>query len=758
MTALTDLTNSINASGVEHRFDLREAISFAWRQWKFIAAVAAVVFLVGTVYVLHQTPLYTATSQVLLDRPREKAPDGGAIVNDLGLDDAMLEGQMAIIRSTVLLRRVVEREHLAAEPRLAEQGPSQTIELPPLLSSVFSSLLTLVESSQADEAKRPEGATPSPVAHDEIPDAEMSAVEALRGSLKVNRQSIDGYVISISATSPDPRRAAQLANAVADTYLVDKLDTRFDAAKRASAWLSDRLVGLRTQLRDSEEAVQQFRAEHGLVASGGVTLSEQQLSKLNASLIDARADLAQKRAQVELLDRVAGKGGSLRNLPGIANAEALQGLQSQENNLSAEEAKLLARYGAAHPLVVHIHAQLQDIDRSIAAETSRLAAGIRNEYQLAEARVKSLENSLKVATGQIDLDDATAVRLRELERTAAVNKVLFEDFLKQAKITEAQSTFQPEDVRIITPATIPSGASYPSKTRFMAVNLFFGLLLGIGGAFAKEELKTGFVTPHQIEDLLGLPLLVSISHLKPRDLVVDRVQVPIYDLPSAKPLSRFSEAMRSLRSGIQMTDVDHPPKVIQVTSAVPGEGKTTVAMSLAASAAFSKMKVLFIDADLRHPTATRIFGLQKEAGLVDLLLGDARVEDVIRLYDKAGYWSVGAGTKTQNPSDLLGSERMKGLVEGLREVYDLIVIDTPPTGPVVDPLVVSHLSDKIVLVVRWGATSRELVKLSVGQLSGHRKVAGVAFNQVVDHQARKYGQHAYHYAYGNRYYKNYYAE
>jgi Mrp family chromosome partitioning ATPase len=148
--------------------------------------------------------------------------------------------------------------------------------------------------------------------------------------------------------------------------------------------------------------------------------------------------------------------------------------------------------------------------------------------------------------------------------------------------------------------------------------------------------------------------------------------------------------------------------------------------------------------------------LQKEPGLVDLLVGEVSVEDVVKFDETRGYWTLGAGNKTQNPTDLLGSERMKAIVARFTEAYDLVVIDTPPTGPVVDPVVVSHLSDKIVLVVRWGATARELVKRCVDQLSGHRKIAGIAFNQVDDRQAQKYGKHAYSYYYGSRYYKDYY--
>jgi capsular exopolysaccharide synthesis family protein len=594
------------------------------------------------------------------------------------------------------------------------------------------------------------------VGSDAIPTNEIAAINSIAGSLKVSRVAQQGYVVSISITSPDPVRAAQLANAVSDAYLVDKLDTRFEAAKRASAWLSDRLVGLREQLRQSEEAVEQFRAEHGLVQSGNITLNQQQLSELNGKLIDARADLAQKKARLDLVSSLQAKGSNLQNMPDIANAGALPTLRQQASALSAQEADLLARYGASHPLVVNIRAQERDVERTISTEVQRLAASVRSDYELAQARVASLEKSLQQATGQTNTDEATAIRMRELERTAAVNKTLFEDFLKQAKITEEQATFEPQDVRVITPAFTPTAPSYPEVTRGMVVSLFIGLFIGVGGALTKEKLDTGFTTPKQIEDLMRLPVLTSVSEVKPRELRVNGSTVPIYNYPIAKPLSRYGESIRSLRSGIHMTDVDHPPKVIQITSAVPREGKTTIGLSLAASAASAKLKVLFIDADLRHPTATRIFGLQKEVGLVDLLLGEASMEDVIRFREKEGYWVLAAGSKTQNPADLLESERMKSMVAGFKEAYDFVVLDTSPIGPVIDAVVVAQLSDKIVIVVRWGATARELVKECVGKISEPRKIAGVAFNRVNEHLAQKYGKYGYSYYYGNRYYNKYY--
>jgi succinoglycan biosynthesis transport protein ExoP len=735
--------NLVGASEAQTGFDLREIFSFVWRQWKFIAVVVAVVLLIGVVSLLRQTPLYTATAQVLLEPQREKAPGAEAILSDVNLDLAMIESQISIIRSSVFLRRVVEKERLVSDPEFGSSAPQG----PSALTSVRS-------SSASDQA----GPTPGAKGAQPIPPDVLGSTEALKGALTVGRAG-QGYVLAITITSADPARAARLANAVADAYLVDKLDNRYEAAKRASAWLSDRLAELRSQLRASEEAVAQFRTKHGFYQSGtSVSLSQQGLSDLNARLVEARTDVAQKKARVDLISSVEQKGGNLQDIPDISNAAGLAAMRQQLTNLSQQEADLSSRYAASHPQVVNARAQRRDIERAMATEAQRLAVSLKNEYVLAQSRVASLEQSLREATGQTSIDDDTAIRLRELERTAAVNKSLFEDFLQRAKITQEQSTFEAREARVITPALPPGAPSYPRKTQYMAVCLVIGLLLGVGGALAKEMLNAGFTTPKQVEEMLGLPLLSSVNHMEARDLTVDGKIIPIPYYPIVKPLSRYSEAMRALRSGIQMTDVDSPPKVIQVTSTVPGEGKTTIALSLAASASNSGHTVLLIDADLRHPSASRFLELEKEPGLVDLLLGQVSQNEVIRFQKDAGYWTLSAGNKTQNPPDLLGSDRMRSIVAACKQSFDLVIIDTPPAGPVIDPVVISQLSDTIVLVVRWASTAREMVKLCTQQLSAHRKIAGVTFNQVNDRQAQKYGKYAYSYYYGSRYYKTYYSD
>jgi polysaccharide biosynthesis transport protein len=730
MLDLATPTQTFDAAENAQGYDLREMLGFVWRHWMFIGAVVGASLLIGTVSLLRQTPLYTATSQVLLDRQSVKAPRPGTISADADFDDmlAMIQSQIAIIRSTVFLRRVVEKENLVSDPEFGSGVQPD------------SSLLATV---------RPAGEARSMSA------AVLESTEALKGALSV--VSGPGYLLLISVTSVDPLRAARLSNAIADFYLVDKLDTRFETAQRASTWLSDRIVELRKQLSASENAVTEFRNKHPLYqSSGNIKLDEQQLSDLNAKLVTARADAAQKKARIDMLEVAEARGGDLQRLPDVGNGGALPALRQQAAALSQQEADLLARYGAPHPLVVNIRAQRRDVERAIAAETKRLADNIRNDYKLAQAQVTSLEQSLQDVTGQTNINDPTAKQLRELEKTVEVNKTMFDDFLQRAKITQQDSTFEPREARVISPALPPGAPSYPSAKNYFMMSLFIGLFFGIGGAVAKEMLNAGFTTPQQVEEILGLPLLGTVSRMRPGDLTVDGKKIPIERYPAIKPLSRYSESIRALRSGIQMTDVDNPPKVVQVTSAAPGEGKTTIALSLAALTAHSGYKVLVIDADLRHPSASRLLGLHDQPGLVDLLLGRVKQSDVIRALDKERYWILPAGTKIQNPPDFLGSDRMKTIVANCKQTFDLVVIDTPPAGPVVDPVVVAQFCDTVVLVVRWAATARELVKHCAQKISGRKRIAGVIFNVVDDREARKYGHQAYYY--GGRYYKNYYSD
>ena len=564
-----------------------------------------------------------------------------------------------------------------------------------------------------------------------------ATVERLRGALGVQRSG-QSLVLIVAVASRDPAKAARLANAVADAFVVDKLDARFETAKRASVWLAERLTELKQKLRDSEEAVARFRAENNLVAFGGprgVTLTEEQLAQLNGKLVAARTDAAERKARLDVLQKFLAGGGAAEDASDIANAGAIADLRRQENDLRRQEADLLARYNDRHPAVVDVRAQLSDIRRNIAAEASRLAIDVRHDWELALARQKAIEKTLGDVTGQNDLDAAKGIDLRELERNASADRALFEDFLQRSKVTEEQSSFEAREARIITPALPPAAPSYPNRGRVLLTALLIGLALGAGGAYGLEYLDAGFATARQIEETLRLPLIASIPHMDSRELSFDGEPRALADYLIARPQSALSETMRGLRSAVQMSDVDTPPKVLLATSTLPGEGKSALAQMLAASAAQSGLKALLIDADLRRRASSIALGLDDRPGLVDYLIGDAELTVVVAHDQSRGHWTLPCGGATLNAPDLLASARFRAMIAALRQKFDLIVLDTPPMAPTVDALVAARCADKIIYVVRFAQTPRELARETIARLPEPRRIVGVVLNQITTREA-----------------------
>ena len=650
--------------GVEDRdnsdaIDLRQLQDFFWRRWKLILAAAAAVMALAFLVLLTIAPRYTATAQVLLEPRKEKVFGADNILPELNLDSGNIDSQLAVIQSINMLRRVVEKEKLTADAEFGQAPPAGLLSL----------LLGLFASGDAQQTAlaKPDDAIPPDV---------LRSIGRLRNALEVTRVNRT-YILSIAVTSADPAKATRLANAVADAYVVDQLDARYDAAKRASTWLADRMEGLQDQLRQSEQAVAAFRKEHNLQATGSgdnkITISDQQLSDLNGKLIAARADVAERRAKYEQAVNVTTHGGNLQAIPDVVRSNVISSLRTQQAEVARKEADLSAHYGDQHPLVINTRAERRDIERSISAEVQRILVNLKNDYDVAKSREDSLQASLYEVTGQTGQDNGVAVRLRELERLNTANKTLFDNFLSRTNITREQASFEEREARVISPATKPSAPSFPKKGLVEALAGVVGLLLGVGGSVALDMLNSGFMTPRELEDKVGYPVLAAIPLLAEKDRKVDDEIVDPSRYLIAKPLSRYAEVVRSIRVGIRMADVDNPAKVILITSAIPDEGKSTLAQSLAFSAVRAGERVLLIDCDLRHPSPSKYFGLEDKPGLVDFLTNSVPFEDVIARQN--GLTILPAGMKSQNPPDLLGSARFKHLVEKLREVFDYIIID-----------------------------------------------------------------------------------
>ena len=361
--------------------DLREIIDFLFRRWKLISCIAAITLgaFVGASYVV--TPSYTAVAEILLDAPKDyiSAQELGPEFRD---NTTFVESQISVLRSASLLQKVVDGQKLTEDENI-----------------------------------------------------DGSALEWLKGALEVSRVGL-ADVIELSVTSHDPEQATALANAVADVYVLDRIESRYEGAKKASTWLSERAAVLREELSRSEEAVQKFRMEHNLLATTHGSLIGQQLSELNIALINARAELAAKRAKYEQAEKLLRTGGDTQPLPDVLQSVVVTALRAQQAVVARKETDLSLKYGELHPEVTAAQAERRDIEEQISAEIQRLIGNLKNEVEAAEAREVALSRALASVSNQSEAEDQVAVQLRDLERIAAANKELFETFLSRAKIAE----------------------------------------------------------------------------------------------------------------------------------------------------------------------------------------------------------------------------------------------------------------------------------------------------------------------------------
>ncbi len=712
-----------------------------------VAVIGFLTALLGAVYALQLTPVYTAKSTLLIDTNQKNIINAEAIVSGIGRDNSALESELELIRSYDVAKRVVSKLKLDQQPK-AE--PSKVSVVRQLMSLVFS--------------REP---APKPVVNESHTD---KVIRSLSRSIAVDRKGWT-YVVDIKYTSSNPVKAAQVANAFADEYLVDQLEANYEVTRRANDWLSERLDDLRKKVRESERAVELFKVENNIVETNGSTLNDQQVAKLNEQLILARAESAQAQARYDQVQAVRKRGGDITAFADALQSSALASLKGKASEIRRELANLSAKYGNRHPSVVSARAQLQDIRRSISSEAKRILTSTENALRVASSREKSIAASLTEVRGTASRDGQAEVILRELEREAAANKALFESFLSRFKQTSEQEKLNTNNSRVIERASVPLGPSAPNKKSIVILATMLGLGLGVGLAFLLEQLDAGYRTAIQIEKQLGVPVLASMprsddelpgsgigravrkynpfgllpSFFRRGDKSERRMKksdrVSISRLVVQRPLSSFTEAVRALRMGIKFADVDRPQKIVLLASALPGEGKSTIASNLALHAAASGERVLIIDLDLRHPVLTSLYAPDAKQGAVELLLGEVDLKQAIVKDAASGLHILPAPRRKDltHTAELLGSKRMKDLFAHLSGFYDLIVVDTSPLLPVTDGRALIDVVDSLVLVVKWETTARDAVDAALKQsLGAHAKLTGVVMNDVVASRARYY--------------------
>lgn len=713
--------------------DMREASRLLKRRMKIILRLVAVFAVLGLVISLVIAPRYRAESVLLLDQRQAKIFEVGAnSLQSAPLNNSSIRSEIDILTSRAVLDRVVKKLWLVDNPEF--NPPKGWLDR---LS--FSSLFGGEDQVEPTEDEMEEDSNR----------AQTQAAKTLRNRLQVNN---DGMSLSIKVRfeSQDPKQAAEIANAVTDEYLIDQLEAKYEVIARANTWLSKRLTLLRQKVELTEKAVEDYRQKKNLIQVDGNTISSAQMQEINVQLITARAEASQARARLRNARDLVRSGVGIEGSSDVLSSSLIQNLREQEATVNRKEAELLTRYGERHPTMINMRAERQDIQRKIQEEVHKVLKSLEGEVNIARAKERQLKGALRKLEKKAGKELRSSVQLRQLQREADANRTLYENFLNRFKQSSEQQDMQLPDTRVIARADVPLTPSFPQPWLFMLIGAMLGGVIGLLFAYLSEFLDQGFRTAPQLEEITNLPVigqipsLQSISDRPPEDYVVD------------KPLSAYSEALRTVRTAIHFSNVDKPPKSVMVTSSGPGEGKTTFCLSLARSLATAGNKILLVDADLRRPRIARLLEIAADGkDLSSILTGKHTFEKVVR-HDPlvAGLDVVPAFGRAPNAQDLLGSKQMKKIVTQWSKKYDLVLIDTPPILAVTDAAMVARVVDTSLFLVKWSETSRDTVAQALHQLRGlDCRVAGAVLNQVNLNELASYGDGYYNHRY-HEYYSN----
>ena len=680
---------------------------FVTRQWRLVALVTALAMIVGIAYLALTPRKYTAQADMIIDTKRVSFSQSELATENRIVEDASVESEIETTKSEKVAGVVAKRLQLVNDPEFVGSGES-------LKQRIFSLIWTPAP-------------TPEPTS-DEIL---RGVIGQLRGNLRVTRLG-RSYIEQIAYTSLDPQKAARIANAFADAYIEDQLEAKFDATRRASIWLEQRIGELRKQASDAFKEVQDFKSQNGIIIGvDGKLASDVELDQLGIALAKARAETSQAKAKLDRIQHVLAlrpdPSKESLNIPDPVVTDALSNpvitkLRQQFLEDQNKESEWRARYGADHQAARNLRAEMAALQRAIWDEISRIAESYKSEVQIAKAQEDSIEQRMNEVFQQSGSTRQSQVRLRELETASNTYRNIYESFLSRFTQSVQQQSFPSTEARVVTYASAPAGASSPKKSFTLALSMLCGLSLGIALAIARERMSRQIHTRAQLEELLGTSCLAVFPALsKKRPQLGKGASIAsaaaFRQISAAPPFSATAEALRYLKVAVDL----HPKggKIVGMVSALPGEGKTTVAASLADFLARSGNRTLLIDADLRNPSLSKMLGYVDAPGLLDVVANQTPFDDLVITDSKHKFDFLPSATriKPSNSSDILSSPAMKALLKSVKSTYDYVIIDLPPILPVVDVKATAHLFEAFLLVVEWGATSTDEVVKAVGTSS-----------------------------------------
>lgn len=699
--------NPPRQSGAErpgaNEIDLFAIGGVLWRRKTLIVLTTVLLSAIAVGIVQFLTPQYSATAQVMIDPGQPKIADAvSAVLAGSSADALQVESEARVLKSRNLAQRVVRELRLDQDPEFnpPPQPPGLIARISEPAIDLIVGIWSTIKQQIADLFGSPSATTETAVA-----DPEWILLNRIAGAVLSNLEvSTDGRsrVIGVTFTAKKPETAARIANALTDLYITTKLERKFEATRGASEWLNNSLAELRQRVEAAEDAVEKYRAEHGLIASEDVTISTsaRETTDLMSQLALARSQRADAEAR---LREAQNADGGTSAIAVVLESGLIQALRLREAEIEQRISDLSQKVGSNHPDLIGAQAELREIRAKIEAEVQKAIAGLKNELTAAAARETALSTrieELKIEAGE---QNQVQVKMRALEREAAASRTLLETFLARAQETSSQEGYQQPDAHIIAQANVPGVPSFPKKALLVAAGFLASLAFAVLLAFLLEAMDSGFRSEEQVEEVLGISSLGLVPSLKR----FGRKSKQLSTYVIQHPTSAYTESIRSLYTGLRLSNGDRLPRVVLIVSSLPNEGKTAVAISLASLLSVIGLKTIVVDTDLRKPSVHRALGMKIGPGLVDCLKHQVPVTTVIQRDQATGIDAITAGHTSASASHLLGTSQMTELVAQLKAAYDVIVLDSAPLLAVSDTRILGQFADKTVFLVRWADTRRE---------------------------------------------------
>lgn len=686
--------------------DFRDYWLLIRRHWGQIFVLTLMITLLATLAVFQMTPIYRGTALLLIENARSKVMTLNDLYGGQRETIEVFNSQVEILRSRSVAERVVRKLKLAESPEMlspSAKGLSETQRIDVLVGQI-------------------------------------------RGALTIE-PVLRSQIVKVGFDSPDRELAARIANALVDAYVDNDLESRSDMTQKASGWLLQRIDTTRVRLEESQKALQRFREQENIVDNKGVVLSGtgRQFDEVSTQLTGARMRLAEAQG---VYDQVKGHRGEpmekLESIPAVLRDPTVRQMKNSETEAARKVNEYKGRYAPAHPKMIAAESELTSAHEALANAVKAVIDGIYREYDLARANANAAANAKAQAQAEIQTITRKESQLSALQHEVDSNRQLYDTLIGKAKETEAAANLQSTAGRLIDPAVPPTHPVKPNKVKTILGAFILGLLASVALVFLRDYLDNTVRSEQDVEHRLRMSVLGVVPLLGKKEGGGSPSSVFVDD-----PDSIFAESIRGIRTSVLLSAIDEPHRVVVVTSTVPGEGKTTIAISLAQALGQLK-RVLIIDADMRRPTVGKNIGVGVDSGLglVDFLAGEAEMKACVRATENPNVFVLPAGKRLSSPLELISSQKFGATIEALKKQFDVLVIDCPPLKPVSDSLVIARYANAVLYVVKADGAPHQMISSAIRSLREiNAPLPGVVLNQMNLKKADRYGPYSYQYKY-----------